>query len=218
MDAGARRDGIAGRPAAELVGRKDLPARADARVDVHRGRAFLHVDSGKPRRPSRIASAGGSHREDDLTVKEDLRIREDGISAEGGAALVGPRDVGSEQHRDHPRRAAHGIEVHRAQASAGCLRVPRGDVQGAGGLADVVDVGGAAADMALGAVVGDGGAHVGVRFRRPAGPSPRSGPLLRRQHAQARSAPAPTTRVSERGVPPASSNALASSALATLER
>ena len=72
VDAGARRDGIAGRAAAELVGRKDLPARVEARLDVHRGRDFLHVDPGEPRRPSRIAPAVGRHREDDLSVEEDF--------------------------------------------------------------------------------------------------------------------------------------------------
>ena len=98
----------------------------------------------------------GDHREHHLPVKEHLAGGEDGIVAEGGAAIVRARNVRSGQHRQHAGTGAHRVEIERTYRPARGSRAAGRDVHGAGRLGQVVDVGGRSPYVARGAVVGEG--------------------------------------------------------------
>ena len=67
----------------------------------------------------RAAVAGlGDHRERHLPVKEDFAGCEDRVVAEGGAAVVRAGNVRGGQHRQHPGKGAHRIEVDGADGAA----------------------------------------------------------------------------------------------------
>ena len=142
--------------APEIVGGQHLRAGGQTLVHRDQGSNRLDLDAGAARgAASRLASLGDD-REDHLSVKENFPRGEDRIVAERGAAIVRPRDVRGGQHRQHPGRGTHRVEVHRVDDAARRVGAAGCDVHGAGRLGHVVDVGGGSPDVAPGAVVGKG--------------------------------------------------------------
>ena len=143
-------------PAPELVGRQHLGTGGQAVVHRDSRGDRIDVDPGKARRPAGRVAGLGDHREHHLPVKEDLAGGEDRVVAEGGAAVVRAGNVRGGQHRQHPGEGAHRVEVGGADGAA-CRGGAAGrDVHGAGGLREIVDVGGGPPHVARGAVVGEG--------------------------------------------------------------
>ena len=105
----------------------------------------------------RAASASlGDHREDHLSVKEDLARRENRIVAKRGAAIVRAGNVRRGQHRQHPGAGTHRVQVQRADGAARRAGTSGCDVHRARGFAEIVDVGGGPLDVPRGAVVSEG--------------------------------------------------------------
>ena len=143
-------------PAPEFVRRQDLGAGDQPFIHGDTGSDRLDVDAGAPRcTPGRVASLG-DHREDHLSVKEDLARRENRIVAKRGAAIVRAGNVRCGQHRQHPGAGTHRVQVQRADGAARRAGTSGCDVHRARGFAEIVDVGGGPLDVPRGAVVSEG--------------------------------------------------------------
>ena len=151
-------------PAPELVRGQHLAAPSEAIVHGDARRARLDLDAGASRGPAGRIAGGRDDREHHLSVKEDLACGEDRVVAEGRAAVVRAGNVRGGEDRDHPRRGAHRVEVHRPDRTARRRPgVPGGDVERAGRLWQVVDIGRGPLHMARGAVMGEGEADTRAR-------------------------------------------------------
>ena len=154
----ARGGGDRGRrlPAPELVGGQHLGGGGQTIVHGDAGSNRIDFDAGAPRRAAGLVAGLGDHREDDLSVKENLAAGEDWVVAECGAAIIRTGDVCGCQHCQHSGGGAHRVEVDRADRAACGAGMAGRDVHRACRLGQVVDVGGGPLHVARGAVVGEG--------------------------------------------------------------
>ena len=143
-------------PAPELVGGQHLGAGGEALVDGDAGGARLDFDAGAPCGAAGRVTGLGDHREDHLSVKENLVGGEDRIVAEGGAAIVHAGNVRGGQHRQYSGGSAHRIEIDGTDRPARNAGMAGRYMHRARGLGQVVDVGGGPLDVACGTVVGEG--------------------------------------------------------------
>ena len=72
---------------------------------------------------------------------------------EDRADIVLAGDVGGREDRDHARRGADGVEIEAGQPRMAVGGEAEGQVERAGRLGQIVDIGRGAGDMELGAVV-----------------------------------------------------------------
>ena len=150
-----RRRQRAGRIAApELIIRQHPCIGRDCVLDRHQRRRFGNLDDGQKRRPPR----GQPRRRDDgehgLAVEHDRRFGQHRFVAERRRDIVPPRHILRSQNRDDTRRAPHGVQVQRRDGAARAGRQATGDVQGACGLADIVDINRSPRHMQMRRVVG----------------------------------------------------------------
>ena len=139
--------------ASEFVVGQHAPAGRQRVLDGDRGLCGGDVDPGQSRGAARGVAGLRDHREQRLTVKQDLLLREQRLVVEGGGDVVAAGDVGRGQHRYDIGRRAHGAEVERAQFARRLVRHADANVQRARGLADVVEIGRGAAHMRARAVM-----------------------------------------------------------------
>jgi hypothetical protein len=92
-------------------------------------------------------------------MKRDACGGEDRIVVQHRSDIVGARNIRRGQHRHHPRRGAHRIEVHAEQLPGRDRCAADRDVQQSLGLTDIVDEDGAARDMFRRGVVAHRAAH-----------------------------------------------------------
>src|SRR5690606_1830516 len=84
------------------------------------------------------------HREHRLADEVHRVGGEDGVVVHDRPAVVAPGDVGGDEHAEHTGRGEHGGEIHRHDAGVRVGGQAERRVRGAGGLGEVVDVGGLA--------------------------------------------------------------------------
>ena len=85
----------------------------------------------------------GDHGEDDLSVKFDRRIGETGIDVEGHRRdVVFAGHIPRRDHRDDAGSRSNGRQIERRDRAARDRRAARRDVQEAGGLGQIIDIGG----------------------------------------------------------------------------
>ena len=142
--------------AQELVGGQHLGAGGETVVHGDARRDRLDVDAGTTRGAARLVAGLGDHREHHLSVKEDLAVGQDRIVSEGGAAIVRAGNVRGGQHRQHPGRGPHCVEIDGLDRPARRMSAAGRDVHRARRLREVVDVGGSPPNVSRGAVVGEG--------------------------------------------------------------
>ena len=152
-------------PRRPLERRRRITARQGQRIRDQRalGLSGLEGDHGVQRRglhdgetggPARLIPRLGRDREEGLAGEEQPVGREDRlVVAVGRADVVDARDVGRGEDRDHALGRPHRLEIEAGDAGMGLAAGPQTNVQQACGLAQVVDVGGRAGDVLVGAVV-----------------------------------------------------------------
>jgi hypothetical protein len=154
--------------AQEVVTRQHLAAVGKALVDGDDGVLRRDLDEAEAGGPAGLGAGLGDDGEHHLAVEGNPGVGEDRIVAHGGAAVVVAGNVGGGENGDDAGRGAHLLEIEPGDDAARRRRIAGRDMDGARGLALVVDVEGPAADMARGAVVGKRGARRprwGVRRR-----------------------------------------------------
>ena len=130
--------------AAGRTGRRDIEHRRGLLIDRLRQHRRL------PRRRARLRD----HGEERLAVMQDRLRREDRlVMAMRRGDVVGARNIGRRQHRDHAGRRQHGREIERHQPPMGDAAETKIGVQQPLRRSDVVDIDGFARDMAGGGIV-----------------------------------------------------------------
>jgi len=142
-----------------VIGEHGLVARLGI---LDRDRRALGIDLDM--RLARRAPGGVAGRRHDgeerLAVEIDLALGEHRIIAHGRGDVVGAGYVGGGEHHDDTGRLPHGAEIERGDAPARLGRHADGDMQGALGLADIVDVMRSALHVPQGRIMRQGLPHM----------------------------------------------------------
>ncbi len=153
-------DGVLRRAGQELIVGQDHVAGPQPVIDRDCGRFRAHFDIRQAGGVAGLVVALRHHGENNLTVKIDGALGQNGIAAKGRAAFVRSRNILCRQHRRHTGGGPHRIQIKFADPALGAIwGVARRHVQQISRFGYIVDIAGIALDLPGGAVVGQGVAH-----------------------------------------------------------
>jgi hypothetical protein len=155
---GARCVGIA---AAHILGRLDLRAGGLRVGDGDQSRARRDRGLAQPRGAAGGTGAGRRDEEEGLARVDDLVLGQQRLVMDDRADIVFAGYVGGGQHGDDAGRGAHRVQVERKQGGMAFGGMAEGAMEQARRLRQVVDIGGGARDMEVGAVVRQWPVHLG---------------------------------------------------------
>jgi hypothetical protein len=114
--------------------------RGERLVDGDQRRFRLDLDHRQLRRPARRIAGRGGHGKHHLPMEFDRAVGKNRVVMGDRPDIVGAGDIRRGEHRDDARRRPHRIEVQPHDFSARDRRSAERHMQGALGLAHVVDI------------------------------------------------------------------------------
>ena len=125
----------------------------------------LGLDHHGPQPGGAAGGVAGQRRDgkDRLPAKQHLAGREQRLVPQRRGNVVAAGHIGGGDHRDDTRRGPDGGQIDRRDAAAGHRRTADGQMQQAGGLGQVIDIGRRALDVLGGAVMRQRLAHMAQR-------------------------------------------------------